>query len=62
MKMAQKEYKVKHYKVPIDVHWSLAKEWFNSSDKWYQHRAEKILDNEKAKLLWDHKFFTDHNI
>ena len=29
---------------------------------WYEHNAEKVTENEKAKILWDFKIQTDHLI
>ena len=62
-RMAQKEYKAKHDRVATAVHWCLCKKYgLSASDQWYQHRAERVMENEDAKLLWDYNIFTDHNI
>ena len=35
---------------------------FEAGDKWYEHEAEKILENEDHKILWDFSIQTDHVI
>ena len=60
--MAQKKYKARHDRVATAVHWCLCKNYgLPVSDQWYQHRAEKVIESEDAKLLWDYNIFTDHN-
>jgi len=52
--LAQGEYKKRHDKVAMRVHWELCGTYgFNRSGQWYHHRAEGVLENDKAKLLWD---------
>ena len=52
-KLAQTEYKCRHDKVAAALHWSLCKEYgFTHGKKWYEHWAEKVLENDKVKLLW----------
>ena len=42
---------------------SLTKKYgFNFIEKWYQHRSDKILKNEEAKLICNNNIFTDHII
>ena len=53
-KLAQGEYKKRHDKVALRLHWELCGAYgFERSAQWYHHRAEGVLENEKAKLLWD---------
>ena len=33
-----------------------------SAEKWYNHIPEKVLENEKIKILWDYDVRTDHVI
>ena len=62
-KLSQTEYKARHDKVSVAVHWSLCKEYgFDHSSKWYEHRAEKVLENDDVKLLWDFHVQSDHVI
>jgi len=59
-KIAQSEYKRRHDKVAAAVHWSLCKKHdLPHSEKWYDHRAEAVTENEKVKVLWDFNIQTD---
>lgn len=59
-KIAQTEYKGRHDRVAASLHWSLCKHFgFAHAEKWYEHRAEKVIENEKCKLLWDFDVKTD---
>ena len=51
--LAQGEYKRRHDKVATRIHCELCKTYNFPYKKWYQHRAEGVLENEKAKILWD---------
>ncbi|KAL5258978.1 hypothetical protein ACHWQZ_G009445 [Mnemiopsis leidyi] len=47
----------------VEVHWSLCNEYgFDHSSKWYEHRAEKVLENNDVKLLWHFHVQSDHVI
>ena len=62
-KLAQTEYKKRHDKVAQLVHWNLCKRYGIDHDRnWYNHTAEKVLENDKAKILWDFSIQTDHVI
>ena len=59
-KIAQTDYKGRHDRVAANLHWSLCQQFgFPRADKWYDHRAEKVLENENYKLLWDFDIKTD---
>ena len=61
--LAQNEYKRRHDKICSNVHWNLCKKFgFDVSDKWYQHRIDKVLESEKVKILWDFDMQTDRVI
>jgi hypothetical protein len=61
--LAQKDYKRRHDKVALNLHWCLCKKYgFKSNDKWYQHEPERVLENDKAKILWDFTIQTDRVI
>ena len=61
--LAQNEYKCRHDKICSNVHWNLCKKFgFDVSDKWYQHRIDKVLESEKVKILWDFDMQTDRVI
>ena len=62
-KLAQKEYKRRHDNLGKIVHWKLDRKCnFEAGDKWYEHEAEIVLENEDYKILWDFSIQTDHVI
>lgn len=62
-KIAQTDYKSRHDKVAANLHWSLCKQFgFSRTEKWWEHRAEKALENEEFKLLWDYDIQVDRTI
>ena len=62
-KLAQKEYKGRHDNLSKIVHWKLARKYnFEAGDKWYEHEAESVLENEDYKILRDFSIQTDHVI
>ena len=45
------------------MHWKICKEYdLPSTEKWYNHIPEKVLENEKIKILWDYDVRTGHVI
>ena len=60
-KLAQKEYKNwQHDNVASVLHRELCKKFnFASSEKWYHHKVEKVLEDEDVNILWDCTFQTD---
>jgi len=59
-KIAQTDYKGRHDRVATSLHWSLCGQLgFSRAERWYDHRAEKVLENETHKLLWDFDIKTD---
>ena len=66
-KIAQTDYKDRHNKVASMLHWNLCKKYhLPAANKWWEHKIEKVLQNNEAKILWDFKIQTDkhlaHNI
>ena len=60
---AQKDYKRRHDKVCLNLHWSLCQKYGLEVDtRWYLHEPEKVLENEHAKILWDFDIHTDWKI
>ena len=52
--LAQKEYKRRHDKVCLNLHWSLCKKYgMEVEEKWYKHKPEAVIQNEDVKILWD---------
>ena len=59
-KLARKEYKRRHDNLGKTVHWKLARKCnFEAGDKWYEHQAKSVLENEVYKILWDFRIQTD---
>ena len=57
---AQTEYKKRHDKVAQLIHWNLCKKYeLDHARNWYAHTAEKLMENEKVKVLWDFTIQTD---
>ena len=42
------------------IHWKLCEKWgFERGEMWYTHDAEKILESDLCKILWDFSIQTD---
>lgn len=62
-KLAQTDYKARHDKVAGAVHWSIMKaHGLPHTKSWYEHRAEKVVENEEVKVLWDFNVYVDKYI
>ena len=63
IKLAQKEYEVRHDWVGKVIHWEMCKKFkFYHANKWYRHNPAPALENGTHKLLWDFNIQTDHQI
>ena len=52
--IANKEYKRRHDKVCLNLHWQLCKKYGMSvAETWYKHQPEGVIENDRAKILWD---------
>ena len=61
--LAQNEYKKRHDTVAKALHWQICKEYnMPYSERWYEHIPEKVVENDRAKILWDYDVRTDHRI
>ena len=62
--VAQKEYKRRHDKVCLNLHWSLCRNFgYNAAEEWYNHVPGKVLNETgKPKILWDFDIQTDRII
>ena len=62
-KIAETEYRKRHDGVARLVHWNLCKQYgLNRSGKWYDHKIDTVIENEKAKIVWDMRIQTDQMI
>ena len=42
------------------IHWQLCKDYnLEHAEKWYDHRPQVTVENDKVKILWDMKIQTD---
>ena len=61
--LAQNEYKKRHDTVAKALHWQICKEYnMPYSERWYEQISEKVVENDRAKLLWDYDVRTCHRI
>ena len=52
--LAQKEYKRRHDKVCLNIHWALCKKYgVKVCERWYEYKVESVIDNDIVKILWD---------
>ena len=62
-KLAQTKYKERHDKiVTIVLRDVCSKYGFKPAKHWYKHRAEGVMENQNAMILWDFNIRTDHVI
>ena len=62
-KLAQKEYKRRHDNVARIIHWELCGIYgLQRQNKWYEHKPEGVIEDEKIKILWDFNIQCDHQI
>ena len=47
--LAQKEYKRRHDKVYLNIHWVYG---VKVCERWYEHEAEFFIENDIVKILW----------
>ena len=52
--LAQKEYKRRHDKICLNIHWTLCKKYGEKvCERWYEHKVESVIENDLVKILWD---------
>ena len=62
-KLAQKEYKRRHYSVGRYVHWQFCERLgFNRARLRYEYEPESVVENKNFKILWDFTIECDHLI
>ena len=45
------------------MHWKLCSKYeLMRTDKWYDHKLERVVENEKVKILWDFNIQCHHQI
>ena len=62
-KLAQKEYKQKHDNIARIVHLEPCQVFGLVGEvKWYNNKPTGVVENDRAKILWDFNIQTDHAI
>src|SRR6185436_14974889 len=66
-KIPQTDYKERHDKVAAMLYWNLCKKYsIPTTNNWWAHKVEKVLETNDVKILWDFKLEIDkhlaHNI
>ena len=52
--LAQKEYKRRHDRVCLNIHWALCKKYgVKVCERWYKRKVESVIKNDIVKILWD---------
>ena len=58
--LAKSQYRKRHDKVGIYVHWLLCKKYhLQCSDTWYTRKPQSVQENDEYKILWDFNIQTD---
>ena len=61
--LAKTQYIIRHNNIGRYIHWVLCKEHdLPHAQQWYQHEPTAVMDNDKAKILWDIPIQTDRTI
>ena len=51
-KLVQKEYKRQHDWFGTKIHWEICRKYgIELKEKWYEHKPEAVLENDKCKIL-----------
>ena len=59
-KLAQREYRKRHDKVALQVHWEMCiKYGIECADKWYDHQPLPVAENGEVRITWDTTVYTD---
>ena len=62
-KLPQKEYKRRHDWFETKIHWEICiKYGIEVTEKWYEHKPEVVMENDKCKIPWGFTVQTDHGI
>ena len=57
------EYTRRHGWFRTKIHWDICRKYgIEVKEKWYEHKLEEVMENDKCKILWDFTVQTDHEI
>ena len=61
--LVQKDYKRRHDKVCLNIHWAICKKYgVKVCERWYEHKVESVIENDTVKILWDVHIQVDRQI
>ena len=61
--IAATEYLQRHNKIAQYIHWKVCRSvGMTTSDMWYNHQTEAVMENNNTKVLWDFQVHTDRPI
>ncbi|XP_068708265.1 uncharacterized protein [Montipora foliosa] len=59
-KLAPREYRKRHDKVALRVHWEMCRKYgIECTDKWYDHQPLPTAENGEVKITWQMTIYTD---
>ena len=59
-KLVQREYRKRHDKVALRVHWEMCRKYgIECTNKWYDHQPLSTAENGEVRITWDMTIFTD---
>ena len=59
-KLAQREYRKRHDKVVLRVHWEMCRKYgIECTDRWYDHQPLPTVENGEVRITWDMTIYTD---
>ena len=62
-RLAQREYKKRHDKVALRVHWEMCRKYgIECTDKWYDHQPLEVAENRDVRITWDMTVYTDKKL
>ena len=62
-RLAQREYKKRHDKVALRVHWEMCRKYgIECTDKWYDHQPLEVAENRDVRITWDMIVYTDKKL
>ena len=59
-KLAQREYRKRHHKVALRVHWEMCRKYgIDCNDKWYDHEPLPTAENGEVGITWEMTIYTE---
>ena len=59
-KLTQREYRKRHDKVALRVHWEMCRKYgIECTNKWYDHQPLSTAENGEVRITWDMTIYTD---